>query len=208
MFQRELLIITSLAAAIFLVVAGAGWLAVRSLHETSRMLVVDTLPGLVDAGLAVERMHDNRHMMRQMLFPHTAAERAQMIGQVRTNTTERLWRDYATSIFEPEDRQSYQTLWLVRSNYLQGCERFFDLVTAEKMDAAAALFNGDLNRQFQSYNGASKKLFDYNVRQGIARGNAIRNTSRYAPAVIGGLCVLMFGLGLLLGLRFSLSGGK
>jgi len=206
MFQRELFIFLSLAAAIFLAVAGAGVFAVHDLHETSRKLVLDTLPGLVDAGLAEERMHDNRHTMREMLFPHTAAERAQMIELVTTNSPEALWRDYAGSIFEAEDRQNYDAMIQTRSNYLQSCEQFVGLVAAEKMDEAVALFNGDLSRRFQNYNDAAKIVFDYNVRQGMERGKRILTSTRYAPWAIGGLCVLLFGLGLVLGLRSGLSG--
>jgi hypothetical protein len=44
MFQRELLTVGALAAAIFLAVAGAGWFTVRELHEYSSKLVEDTLP--------------------------------------------------------------------------------------------------------------------------------------------------------------------
>lgn len=208
MFRRELLIIMSVGAAIFLAVAGAGWFVVRELHETSRALVVDTLPGLTAVGLAGERMNDNWRAMRDLLAPHTAAERAQMIVLVKTNSTEALWRDYAVTIFEPEDRQNYQTLMLARSNYLQGCEQFFGLVTAGNMDEAPAFFNGELVRRFQGCNDAAKRLFDYNVRQGMDRGETILNTTRYAPWAIGGLCVLVFGFGLALGLRLALSGGK
>ena len=208
MFQRELLIVMSLATAIFLGVAGSGWFMVRELHETSKILVVDTLPGLVDSGLAEERMHDNRHTMHEMLNPHTAAERALMSEQVRTNSTEALWKDYSDSIFEPEDRTNYQAMIPVRSNYNQYCEQFLILVKADKMNEATTLFSGDLARQFQCYNNATKKIFAYNVRQGIARGKSIIAALHYGPWEIGGLCVLTFVIGLLLGLRFALSGGK
>jgi hypothetical protein len=202
------MIVGALAAAIFLAVAGAGWFTVRELHEYSSKLVVDTLPGLVDSGLAGERMHDNRHTMHDMLFPHTAAERAQMIQLVKTNTTDPLWRDYSASIFEPVDLQNYQAMMLARSNYLQGCDQFLDLVSAGKIDEATVLFNGETSRRFQDYNAAAKNLFDYNMRQGIDRGKIILETATYAPWVIAGVCVLMFGFGLLLGLRLVLSGAK
>ena len=208
MFRRELFIAGALTAAIFMAVAGAGWLTVRELHETSRMLVVDTSPGLVDVGLAEQRMHDNRHTMHEMLFPHTAAERAQMIQQVKTNSTEPLWQDYNTSIFEPADQQNFQTMMLVRSNYIQGSQRFLDLVTAGKMDEASALFDSELSRNFQGYNDAAKKLFDYNVRQGMDRGKIILDTANYAPWIIAGLSVLLFGFGLVLGVRFAWSSLK
>jgi hypothetical protein len=208
MFRREFLTIGSLAAGIFLAVAGAGWWTVRELHETSRMLVVDTIPGLVDTGLAVERMNDNRRVMREMLDPHTASERAQMIQLVRTNSTGPFWRDYATSIFETADRLNYQSTMFVRSNYVQSCENYFNLVSAGKMAEASDLFYGDLSRTFQSYNNAAKKLFAYNVQQGISRGKIILNSARSAPWIIGGLCVLVFVFGIAMGLRMFFSGTR
>ena len=207
MFKRELLIIASLLSAIFLAVAGAGWLAVWKLHETSRMVVVDTLPGLASAGLAQERMHDNRHTMHLMLSPHTAAERAQLIAQVNANRTDGLWRDYAGSIFEPEDRTNYQALMTVRSNYLAGTEQFMALVQADKTTEAELFFNGELSQRFQDYNAAAKTLFNYNVQQGSSRGQTIMTAFRYAPWLIGGLCLLVFVIGLVFGLR-SACGNK
>ena len=208
MFRRELFIAGALVAAIFLVVAGAGWFTVRKLHETSRMLVVDTLPGLVDAGLAGQRIHDNRHLMHEMLFPHTSAELARMIEQVKTNGTDALWLDYTSSIFEPEDQQNYQGMILVRSNYLHGSQQFLELVTAGKTDEASAFFTGELSQRFQRYNDAVKRLFDYNMRQGIVRGKSILNAAIYAPWMIAGLCVLLFVLGMALGVRFVWSGER
>jgi hypothetical protein len=207
MYRRELLFIGALALAVFLTVGAAGWLTVRELHETSRRLVVDTLPGLVDSGLAAERMHDNRHVMYELLFPHTAAERALMVAQVKTNSTDALWQDYATSVFDATDQNNYQVLTLVRSNYLKGCDEYFKLVSAGKMDEASVFFNGELSRNFQSYNDAAKEMFNYNVRQGIRHGKNILNTASSAPWFIAGLCVLVFVFGLVMGLRHSWSGG-
>ena len=208
MFRREFLTFGSLAAGIFVAVAGAGWWTVRELHETSRMLVVDTMPGLVDTGLAVERMGDNRRVMREMLDPHTTAERAQMIQMVRTNSTGPLWQDYTNSIFEATDRQNYQRMVFLRSNYVQICENYFNLVSAGRMEEASNLFYGDLSRTFQSYNNAAQKLFAYNAQQGIRRGKIILNSARYAPWFIGGLCVLVFVFGIAMGLRLFFSGTR
>jgi len=208
MFRREFLIIGSLAAGIFLAVAAAGWFSVRELRETSRMLVVDTMPGLVDTGLAVERMNDNRRAMREMLDPHTAAERAQMIQMVRTNSTGPLWQDYTNSIFEVTDRLNYQGMMFMRSNYIQSCEEYFNLVSAGKTEEASALFYGELSRKFQGYNDAAKKLFNYNVQQGMGRGKTILNSAQYAPWIIAGLCMLVFVVGIALGLRLFFSGTR
>jgi len=208
MFQRELIIIFSLVTAIFLVVGGASWYAVRELHESSRMLVADTLPGLMSAGLAEECIHDNLQMMREMLSPHTASERAQLIEEVKTNSPDAFWHEYESSIFDKMDQQNYQKLVVVKSNYLQTVQQFLKLVTTSKIDEASALFSGELSARFEKYNEAAKKVFFYNVRQGIVRGSSVLKTTRYAPWMIGGMCILVFALGLALGLRSGLSGAK
>jgi hypothetical protein len=206
MFRRELLMVGTLAMAIFVLMAAAGWWTVRELHESSRMLVVDTLPGMTDAGLANERMNDNRRIMRDIFSANTTAERAQIIEQIKTNSTQALWRDYASSIYEPADLHNYRIMMLARSNYLQSCEKFFDLVSSGKMDEASAFYNGELGRSFQRCNDAAKNLFNYNVQQGQARAQKILASFQYAPLAMAGLVVLIYGLGLILGMRSALSG--
>jgi hypothetical protein len=206
MFRRELWILGGLSGAIFFSVMAAGWWSARELHETSRMLAVDTLPGLADTGLASERINDNRRMMREMLLPHTTAEREQMIARVRANSTQDLWKDYATSIFEPADRQNYSSMLIVRSNYLQECDQYFKLVSADKMDEASVFFNGGLTQNFRDYSQSVHNLFEYNVQQGGSRAQKILSSFQYAPLAEAGVSVLAFLFGLILGLRFILSG--
>jgi hypothetical protein len=208
MFRREFLILGGTMAAIFLSVAGSGFFEVRELHETSVKLVVDTLPGLVDAGLAQERINDNRFILREMLDPHTETERLQMIQTVKTNASKPLWQDYAARIFDEEDRKNYQSMMQVRAEYFQGCEQFQALVRTGNINAASAYFYGELTRRFLAYNTAVEKLFRYNVQQGIARGEIIRANSCYAPWIISVLCVVVFGLGLTMGVRAAWSGGQ
>jgi len=197
----------SAALAIFLLVAGAGWYSVRELHKTSVKLATETLPGLMSAGLAEQRMNQNRFLMRQMLGAQTAARRAQMIEQIKTNRMEGLWQDYTNTMVETVDREHYQIMMQARSNYAQGCQSFFDLMLMAKTNEAAALFWGDLSKAYQDYNTAARALFDYKSQQGIARARTVLVTTTYSPWLIAGLCVLMFVFGLLLGVRFLLSGG-
>ena len=206
MFQREFLLITSISASIFLAVASMAWFSFEQLHRTSSKLVVDTLPGLMDAGMASERMCANRHAMRLMLAPANATNRLQMIAQVQANNTDKLWQDYETSIYENEDRQNFQKMMATRQDYLIACQQFYGLVTAGKMAEAATFFDGDLSARFHRYEDAVKVMFDYNVRQGTARGERFLKTERYAPAIMAGLAVFIFLLGLVLGMRFTLSG--
>jgi len=206
MFQRELFIIVSLLAAVTLAVAGLGWYAISKLHETSRLIVADTLPGLTYAGLAEERIHDNRHKMHELLTPHTSSERESIILSIKANNTDTLWLEYKNSIFATEDRQSFQTLMEMRSNYLQSCDRFYTLVDANKIDGAKAFYYGDLSDRFQKYKTAAKNLFDYNVKQGFIRGNTVIRSISLAPWLISVFCILIFMGGVILGLRTGLSG--
>jgi hypothetical protein len=125
---------------------------------------------------------------------------------VRSNSSAAIWRDYAGSIFESADRQTYEAMMAARTNYVQDCDRFLDQVTAGQTNEATAYFNSELARRFQSYEAAVNQVFAYKVRQGADRGKTILNAARYAPLAIAGLCVLIFLLGLALGLRSALSG--
>ena len=204
MFQRELLTVGALAAAIFLAVAGAGWFTVRELHEYSSKLVEDTLPGLVDSGLAGERMHDNRHTMREMLFPHTASELDQLIGVLGTSRTEALWQDYATTIYEPEDQQNFQNMMQARSNYLAGEPRLFALVKAGRIPEATAHFHGGSWDAFARYETGVRTLFEYNVQQGRHRAKFLLEINRYVQGVIAIFGLVLFLLGLAAGFRLAL----
>lgn len=200
------MVLTLVAAAIFWGVAGLAWLAVQQLRDASRMMVEDTLPGLMDAGTAAERMHDNRFAMRQMLMSQSKDERAKSIYRVQTNNTDALWSDYAASIYQAEDRQDFQALLAAHKDYRDGCQRFFDMMLAEKDEEASAFFYGELSVLFQRYDGAAKALFNYNVRQATERSKEIRRTARFTPLAVAGLTVLGFLFGLILGMRHAFSG--
>ena len=208
MVKGKLFMVMLFAAVAFYIVAAMGWLAVDKLHATSKRLVVDTLPSLADAGLAQERFYQNRHLMHELLDAHTPAERAQLIQFITTNSTDGLWRDYAGTIYSAEERQLYETMLVVRSDYYQTLPPFFDLVAAGKISEAATLFNGEQNRRFQIYRGAAQRVFDFNARQGVTRGKIISSSLPYAPLVVGGLCLLVFVFGFSLGLRLAFLGGS
>jgi hypothetical protein len=208
MFYRVFAMVILSAAVIVLLVAGTGWTAVEKLHETSKLLVVDTLPSLVDAGLVEQRIHQNRDRMRALLQELPAAGRAEIIRFVTTNTTDRLWCGYAAGIYAPDERRLYQAMLPAESGYNQTLPPLFDLVAAGKLDAAAAWFYGEQSRRFQTYDAAVKQVFAYHVQQGLDRGKNIRNSLGYAPWAVAGVCALVFIGGLGLGRRFGLGGGK
>jgi hypothetical protein len=208
MFKRELLNLGVVVAAIFILVAAAGSYLVAKLHQTSKLLAVDTFPGLVDAGLAEEQIYLDRRVLREMLFPHTAAYRAQMINSLAANHTAALWQDYATSIFEPEDRQNFQSMMLARSNYLAGEPRLFALVKAGRIPEATAWFYGDNREAFARYEADVRTLFEYNVQQGRDRAKILLAINRYVEWVIAIFGVMVLSLGLAVGFHLALGSSR
>ena len=136
MFKRELLIVALVLSTLVLATAGAGLYAINALNQIAENIVIDTLPGLATAGMATGRMNDNRHTMREMLVAKTGAECEQLMKQLEANRTDALWRDYEKSINESKDRNNFQNMMLVRSNYIKGYEKFCGLVLAGKIGRA------------------------------------------------------------------------
>jgi hypothetical protein len=207
MYKKEFVQIVFFTAVVFAVVAGAGWFAVHQLQQNSLLLAIDTLPGLLDVSAAEMRANENWQTMGRLLKTHNSAEQAQLIREVTRNQSDTAWQNYEANIYDNADRQSFQAMMILRSNYFQVREQFFDLVTAGKFDEASGLFRGDLSRGFNAYHATVKKLFSYNAQLGQTRGDAILKSAKYAPWVIAGLCVLVFVLGWILGVRFAIGAG-
>lgn len=204
MFKRELFNLGFSTALICLIVVASGLFLVKKLHHTSEMLALDTLPGLVDAGLAEERIYQDRRVMREMLFPHTSAERTAMLSLVSTNFTDDLWQDYAKSIYEIEDGQNFQKMMILRSNYLAGLPQLFALVRNEHIPEATDYFNGDSRSAFTAYVTAVRTLFQYNVKQGRDRATVIVQSMHYVMWVLIIFSLMLFCLGLAVGFRVAL----
>jgi len=208
MFKRELVNLGLLTAGIFILVSASGWYLVEKLHQTSKMLAIDTLPGLVDAGQGEEQIYQDRRALRELLFSHTAAERKVMISLLSTNQSAELWLDYAKSIFEVEDNQNFQNMMLVRSNYLAGLPRFLSLVENGRIPEATDYFNGESRDMFVRYEAAVRTLFEYNVQQGRNRAESLLVINSYVKGVIAIFAVMLFLLGVAVGFRLALGSSR
>lgn len=206
MFRREFYLINGLAVLIFAAAVWLVWQQLQPLRENARMLAVDTLPGLVDTGLAIQLLNDNQNAVQRLLISRSAAEQAACIAQVRTNSTEPFWQDYAASIFSLEDKANYDQAMSVRQSYLQAREQLFALMSAGKFQAAAALNDQKVLPLFSEYRNHARQLFAYNVRQGTERQQQILAGITLIPLIIGLLVLLSFGFGWLFGLRCGLGG--
>ena len=208
MFRKEFYLVNGVAVLIFAAATWVAWHQLQLLRENAKMLAIDTLPGLVDTGSAIQMLNDNQHTIQLLLQTHIAAEQAAFMAQIRTNNTEPFWKDYANSIFSVEDGTNYGQAMSVRQSYLQAREQLFALISAGKVQEAATFNEQKVLPLFCEYRNHAEQLFAYNVRLGTARQQQILAGVTHTPLTIGLLAMLTFVFGWLLGLRSSLSGLK
>jgi hypothetical protein len=206
MFRKELLIVCSVGATVFLLVAVASSLVGRAIQREASMIAVDTLPSLVDAGAAMTLTEEN--WLRVQLLVHAASEaaRAANVQEIRTNSNEGLWREYGESVFAEEDRKNYNELLVLRTNFLTLREEFLALTQAGRLPEAQSFLELKLTPAYQRYKANSRKLFEYNARHGRERAAKVIRFSRVAPLALAGFCVLIFAFGVVVGLRGAFTG--
>jgi hypothetical protein len=178
----------------------------HTIRNDASQIAADTLPGLVDAGAAMAMTQENWLRVHQVLTAPSSAERDELVRQVRANSTDGLWRDYGVSIFEAEDSRNYREMLTVRSNYFELREAFFDQVKAGRMPEAKAFLGEKLTPAYERYRAISKDLFEYNARQGRERAAKVIHVARRAPFIIAFAGLVIFGFGVLIGLRGAFSG--
>src|SRR5215510_16251540 len=103
MFRREFWIISCIGIITFgTVLLATAWVAQR-MRTDAKMMVIDTVPGLIVTGRAIAIIE--RNWTRVNMLPHLASneERLKMIQEISTNSTEHIWNAYAESIYEKED---------------------------------------------------------------------------------------------------------
>lgn len=206
MFQKEFLILCSLAAGVFLLVAAAGFWVGHTIREDADKIALDTLPGLVDAGDAMALAQDNWHRVHLLSNAQSAAEQAVLMEQIRINSNEGIWRDYTQSVYTPEERKEYRELLSVRSHFLQLREEFFTLVETGRLAEAKIFLTQKLTPANEAYREASRTLFEYNARVGRERAAKVIWISRAVPLILAACGGIIFVIGLAVGLKGALGG--
>ena len=206
MFRKELLTLSFLAAVIFLLVAGVtAWMA-HALANNARMIVVDTLPGLVNAGEALNVMDNNWEKILGLTSLPTAETRLNVIQQIHAHSTQEFWASYEQSIFDPHDRQLFAAVQAARSRSRVLADQFFALVRDQHLDAAQQLLEKEMTPVFAEYRAATLKLFELNKTIGDRRSEHILSICRWLPLSAAVSSVLVFGLGFAFGLRGAFTG--
>lgn len=144
MFRKETFVICGLVAAVFIVVAIAGFWVGHTIREDADRIALDTLPGLVDAGAAMAQTQENWLQVHLLPGVESGAKREALIQQIRSNSNEGLWRDYGLTASDFEERREYGELLAARTNFVRLREEFFALVKANHPADADALLSGKL----------------------------------------------------------------
>jgi hypothetical protein len=206
MYRKELFFLAATAAGIFLAVAAvSSWMTWVLQHE-ARMVVVDTLPGLVNAGEALNRMDGNWERVRMLTELPLPVQRSNMIQQIQSKTTSEFWDRYQKAIFDPRDRQLFSATQAARSNCRTLAQQYFNLVNEQKLDTARQFFTNELEPSFNEYKGDAINLFQLNEQIGEKRSQRILFLSRWLPPVAGVFGIVVFALGFLAGLRGAFTG--
>ena len=98
MFRKELIITLALALGIFVMVVILASLGVRKVQTEGESLARDTLPGLVYAGGALNRMNENWMLAYRLLSPESEGQQEEVIRQINANSTEAMWQSYKEAI--------------------------------------------------------------------------------------------------------------
>jgi hypothetical protein len=205
MYRKELFLFGSLIVGVFAIVAIASALLMRKLQYEGQWLVVDTLPGLVNAGEAMSRMNDNWLNIR-LLTEASPESRSNLLAEIHANNTENLWQQYRNSVFDSEDRALFDNCQSSRSNYLALLQHYFVLVGTEKLELARKYRFDSLEPAYRLYKEDAKKLFHLNTTISGQRAARIVRLNHWLPFTAGLFSVIVFGLGLLFGVRGAFTG--
>jgi len=204
MFQKELILLVGVAVAVVVMVVGIASLAVRAVQHDASMVVLDTLPGLVSAGEAMERLNENWFTAHLLLETGTPAERARLISNIDSNSTAELWRRYGESIYDSRDAQLFRDMENARAEFMSARSNYFHLVQSGRITEARDFFKSPLAAGFKKYREAAGSIFILNAEVGQQRADRIIRLSRWTPYVLGGLCVIILLTGVFIGFKASL----
>jgi glycosyltransferase involved in cell wall biosynthesis len=203
-FLHQMVSLKGLAVAFFgLVLIGAlGFFSVGQLKKQAREIVQDTLPGLSYAGEANASLAQAFNRTLLLLVTEPPAERAQLQKEVESfsRATSTYLEAYRKQIFAAEDQALFDRLIRRRTEYIAVRERLIDLVDHGRNLDAVQLSKSELLPAYSRYKDAGDQIFQYNMREGKARGRTIMTVctvTQIFAAVVG---VLIFILGFLIGL--------
>jgi hypothetical protein len=201
MYRKEFFILSTVALSIFATVAVVSLMMQRALQRSAEVLAIDTLPGLINAGAAIDRMSDNWQNLRSLTELPTAQARSNMIQKIEANNTQELWKRYGASTFDSRDRQLFEQTLISRTNSRVLVFQYYDQVNAQKLESAREFLNTVVQPAFLQYKSNAFGLFQLNTEVGQQHAAHIIRLSHWLPIFVGLFCLLVFLLGVFVGLK-------
>ncbi len=185
-----------------LLIGGVGFLSVNHLKKQAEKIVRDTLPGLSAAGEANAGGSTSFNRTMMFLLSDDTGERARLrkeVTQYSKATTCFLEVYQSETLAEPE-RKLLDKALRGRAEYLRIREKVFLLDDQNKRHEAILACNAELMPSYLEYKDALYQLFEYNVREGRARGETIMRVCTITQWTVAIFGILLFALGFLFGL--------
>lgn len=204
MFRKELLILGGFALGLFLAVAAIASVLVSEVRSDGKMLAEDAIPGLVNAGEALNRMSDNWFKARLLLNDETADTRSRLINEIERNSTAAAWRRYGMAIYQAEDARLFHRMEKARADFFEKRARYFEMIESGKVSNAREFFVTSLGPAFAVYRKSASEVFTFNVNAGQQRASRLIRLSNLTPYALAALCVLIFVVGTFVGFKASL----
>jgi hypothetical protein len=201
MFRKELFILGSLIAVMFVLVAVASLLMVRMLQRETQRVVLDTLPGLVNAGTAIGRMNDNWENLRLLTEMSSAAARTNLMQRIHANTTDDSWKEYQKTISDQRDKTLFEQTQMSRTNCRVLIYQYYHLVDAQKLNEAKQFLETKVQPAYEEYKSNATSLFNLNTQIGKKNAQHIMQLTRWLPLIVGFFCVVVFSIGVFIGLK-------
>jgi hypothetical protein len=204
MFRKELMIMGGCGLAVFLGVTGLASLAVRALQADAELVARDTLPGLINAGDAIDRLNNNWIRTSQLVRLQERAAREALIRSIETNSSAPLWEKYGRAIYGADDARLFQEMEQARNQFFALRSNYFALTRNGDQDAAGALLEQSLNPAFTEYQRRASAIYKLNAQIGQARAERILKRAWWTPYALGSLCTVILLAGVFIGFKASL----
>jgi hypothetical protein len=180
----------AIVVVILLAIGLVEFVVVDRLKRETGGIVLDTLPGLSDAGQINSEVGGNFIRTLLVITANSPEERAAYRREINEASQHIIasLQEYEKTIHEPQERELYDTLLARRKKYAEIRNAVFDLCDKNQRDEALLLFKTALLPAYEEYTRTGDAIFAYNMRQGETRGDHILwvcNATQLLVVVIG-----------------------
>jgi glycosyltransferase involved in cell wall biosynthesis len=190
-----------ISVAGLLLIGMLGFVSLRHLKSEATRIVRDTLPGLSYAGEANSSLAQAFNRTMVLLMTDDAAERVALKNEIeRFSLQTTAYLDaYSNQIFAQEDQENYEQLLRRRTEYFQVRAATITLAEQNNRPQVVEKLQRELVPAYQKYKEAGDKLFEFNMRQGNARGLNIMRVCTYTQWIVAAIGMVIFVIGFFIG---------